>query len=180
MEAANIPPQHQIASYVVMGIPVQLLSQKIRVRNLMVVALVWSFLVLVDQTSQLAYTVSNFQQTRECYENQTLADTEGGSEDLTLIYITFIPSVIVGAGIPLLGYFGALRRYKAHINVSVTALCNSIYDFSDDRSFCTNFSSECLHLKRPPDFQDVQSMLLIFFNSDRDFKFCDCIPCHLI
>ena len=113
----NTSPVH----YVIMGIPVQSYEQRQKVSRLLFIAVLWMLLVCVDHTVNINYSLKNGKDLHLCRQIQArLQGRSYNSDYTTFMNVTLVAYVIswgVALSIPCIGYTGAKRRRKGHINM---------------------------------------------------------------
>ena len=128
-EQLPVAQETVVAPFVVMGIPLQTREQARSVKHLMTIAIVWLVLVSIDTLCQLVYSLENSEDYHTCrlrtvpHQHDAQRD-EIGDLDTYRRYtvIAYAFSFIVAVSIPLIGYVGARKRLRSHINVSFVSL----------------------------------------------------------
>ena len=115
-------PQLLNETHVVLGIPVQSLEQADKVRRLLWISFGWMSMVTIDHSCSIHYSNVN---AKDLYECRQVTASESGRPSTTtdpetyanFVLAGYIFSWVIGLAIPCIGYSGAKKRLRGHINV---------------------------------------------------------------
>jgi hypothetical protein len=125
----NIPIAQELAriglpapyTYLVVGIPVQSIDQARKVQRLLWISLAWMIMVSIDHTASILYSNMHARDLHNCRTATVQASDSPRSTDYqtytSLVLVGYIISWCVAIAIPCIGYTGARRRLRGHINV---------------------------------------------------------------
>ena len=120
---ANAPAFTPDVHFVVMGIPVQSTAQAKKISRLLWIAFGWFIFVCIDHSASIHYSAINSKDLYDCQKITAAANGQGStntgdSEQYnTFVLVGYVLSWIVATSIPCIGYSGAKRRLRGHINV---------------------------------------------------------------
>lgn len=107
--------------YVIMGIPVQSFEQRQKISRMLYIAVLWMLLVSVDHTANINYSSVNGRDLHLCRQIQARSQGRSYETDYDnysrITVVAYIISWGVALLIPCIGYTGAKRRRRGHINV---------------------------------------------------------------
>jgi hypothetical protein len=119
---ANTPASTPV-HFVVMGIPVQSLLQAKKISRLLWIAFGWFIFVCIDHSASIHYSTINAKDLYDCQKITAAANGQGStntgdSEQYnSFVLVGYVLSWIVATSIPCIGYSGAKRKLRGHINV---------------------------------------------------------------
>ena len=126
-EETNLQPSNyglSLTTHVVLGIPVQSKAQAKKVTRLLWIAMGWMVMVSIDHSVSIDYLNSNSKDLYNCRQYNAAAngDSDKVANTNNTTYSNFllagyIISWVVAIAIPCIGYSGAKRRLRGHINV---------------------------------------------------------------
>ena len=108
--------------HVVMGIPVQSAEQAHKITRLLRISFAWMIMVTIDHSAAIHYSQMHAKDLHTCRQVNAAANGQRTSTSdydtyRFFVIIGYVLSWLVALGIPCIGYSGAKRRLRGHINV---------------------------------------------------------------